>query len=453
MNEDHNFTRRSFMKSLGITAAASSVLKVPAWSAPAVSTGNAGRPALLGGTPVRTKGWPDWPQEGPADEEIMKKALLEKRWCYLRQGAHFCRDYEKELSKDYGGAHVMLTNAGTNALHTCMYALDVGPGDEVLITGDSFIASMQAVLNLFALPIFIDVDSTTGLMDPALIEQAITPKTRAIMPIHLFGASCDMDAIMPIATRHNLKVIEDACQSPYVEYDGRKLGTIGDCGAISFNVWKTLGCGEGGAIVTTNDELARACDAFRNNGRTSGDSSRFMGMNYRPTEFQAALMLTQTERYRQQAPIRRQNVAYLEKGLKKIPGLKPLRVYPKTKYHNHYNYQMLYDADAMGGLPVDRFTSAMRAEGIPFGSNPGADIMSQHKSLDRLLESNHFKKCYTAEQLQRCQASRECPHALYVTRNMVQFSQAVLLGSQADMDDILEAVRKIQRNTASLIKT
>jgi len=450
MNDKPNITRRSFMTSVGVTALVASLSDVPAWSASAGQS-KAGRPALLGGTPVRTRGWPGWPQEGPADEEIMKKALQEKRWCYLRSGAHFCKDYEKELSRDYDGAHIMLTNAGTTALHTCLYALDVGPGDEVLITGDSFIASVQSVLNLFALPIFIDIDPATGLMDPALIEQAITPHTKAIMPIHLWGASCDMDAIMPIANKHGLKVVEDACQSPYVEYDGRKLGTIGDCGAISFNVWKTLGCGESGAIVTTKDDIARACDAFRNNGRTSG-SGAYMGMNYRPTEFQAALLITQTERYREQAPLRRRNVSYLEKGLKEIPGIEPLKVYPKTTNHNHYNYQIHYDADAMGGLPIDKFASAMRAEGIPIGSRPNGSIMSQHKSIDRLLEGRHFKTIYTQEQLKRCQVSRECPKALHFTRNILQFSQALLLGSQSDIDDILEAAHKIQRNTGALAK-
>ena len=100
--------------------------------------------------PVHQGPWPSWPQEGPPDEAIMMKALQEKRWCYLRSGAHFCRDYEKQLGSDYGGAHVMLTNAGTTALHACLYAMDIGPGDEVLVTGESFIATMQSILNLFA---------------------------------------------------------------------------------------------------------------------------------------------------------------------------------------------------------------------------------------------------------------------------------------------------------------
>jgi dTDP-4-amino-4,6-dideoxygalactose transaminase len=260
-----------------------------------------------------------------------------------------------------------------------------------------------------------------------------------------------MDAIMPIANKHGLKVVEDACQSPYVEYDGRKLGLIGDCGAISFNVWKTLGCGEGGAIVTTKDDVARECDAFRNNGRTSG-SGAYMGMNYRPTEFQAALLITQTVRYREQAPLRRKNVAYLEKGLKDIPGIRPLKVYRKTTHHNHYNYHMHYDADAMGGLPIDKFTRAMRAEGIPFGSHPDTDIMSQDKIMDRLLEGRHYKSIYTREQLRRCQESRECPKALHFTRNIVNFSQAMLLGTKSDMDDILEAIQKIRRNAGALAK-
>jgi len=256
MNIECNVTRRSFMKSVGFTTAASSLsgtVSRPAQSA----QGSAGKPALLGGTPVHQGPWPSWPQEGPPDDAIMMRALQEKRWCYLRSGAHFCRDYEKQLGSDYGGVHVMLTNAGTTALHACLYAMDIGPGDEVLVTGESFIATMQSILSLFALPIFVDVDPATGLMDADLLEQAVTPRTKAIMPVHLYGAACDMDKVMGVARKHNLKVIEDACQSPYVEWDGHKLGTIGNCGAVSFNVWKTLGCGEGGMIVTTNDKVAR----------------------------------------------------------------------------------------------------------------------------------------------------------------------------------------------------
>jgi perosamine synthetase len=445
-------TRRSFMKSVGLTTAASSMAGAVSWPAQSVP-GTAGKPALLGGTPVHQGSWPSWPQEGPPDEAIIMRALQEKRWCYLRSGAHFCKDYEKQIGTDYGGAHIMLTNAGTTALHACLYAMDIGPGDEVLVTGESFIATMQSILNLFALPIFVDVDPATGLMDADLLEQAVTPRTKAIMPVHLYGASCEMDKIMAVAKKHGLKVIEDACQSPYVEWDGHKLGTIGNCGAVSFNVWKTLGCGEGGMIVATDERVARACDAFRDNGRTSGPDIGFMGMNYRPTEFQAALLITQTEQYKRQALVRQRNAAILDRGLAQIPGLKPFKVYAKTRNHNYYNYLMHYDAEAMGGLPLDRFARALRAEGVPCSSDPNADIMSHDKSLDRLFQGRHFRAVCTPEQLKRAEASRACPRALHMVRNQVDFDQSLLLGSQSDMEAILEAVDRIRKHAAALMKT
>ena len=451
MNIKCRVTRRSFMQSVGFTAAASSLAGSVNWAAQPTQ-GSAGKPALLGGTPVHPGPWPSWPQEGPPDEAIMMKALQEKRWCYLRSGAHFCSDYEKQLGSDYG-AHVLLTNAGTNALHACLYAMDIGPGDEVLVTGESFVASMQSILNLFALPIFVDVDPASGLMDADLLEQAVSPHTKAIMPVHLYGAACDMDKVMAVAKKHHLKVIEDACQSPYVEWDGHKLGTIGNCGAVSFNVWKTLGCGEGGMIVTTDDGVARACDAFRNNGRTSEPDPGFMGMNYRPTEFQAALLVTQTEQYKRQAPIRQRNAAFLDRGLARIPGLAPFKVYAKTRCHNYYDYFMHYDTEAMGGLPIDRFTSALRAEGIPCSSDPHADIMAHHNSLDRLYQARHFRNVCTPEQLKRGEASRACPRALHLVRNQVGFDQSLLLGSQRDMENILEAVERIRNHAGELMKT
>jgi dTDP-4-amino-4,6-dideoxygalactose transaminase len=204
MNADCGVTRRSFIKTVGFTAAASSQAGASTWASQ-TGRASAGKPALLGGTPVHQGPWPDWPQEGPPDGAIMMKALQEKRWCYLRSGAHFCKDYEKQLRTDYGGAYILLTNAGTTALHACLYAMDVGPGDEVLVTGESFVATMQSILNLFALPIFVDVDPATGLMDPGLLEQAVSPHTKAIMPVHLYGAACDMDAVMAVAQKHNLR--------------------------------------------------------------------------------------------------------------------------------------------------------------------------------------------------------------------------------------------------------
>jgi len=177
-----------------------------------------------------------------------------------------------------------------------------------------------------------------------------------------------------------------------------------------------------------------------------------MGMNYRPTEFQAALLLTQTEQYKRQAPVRQRNAAFLDRGLAQIPGLNPFKVYAKTRYHNYYNYLMHYDAEAMGGLPIDRFTKALSAEGIPCGSDSNADIMSHHKSLDRLYQTRHFRDVCTPEQLKRAEASRACPRALHLVRTQVDFSQSLLLGSQSDMEAILEAVERIRKNAGALLK-
>jgi perosamine synthetase len=453
VRERSEVSRRSFLRTAGAVSASGAAFSRWDQAAPDLPKSAAAKPALLGGAPVRTKAWPSWPQEDHFDEEIILSALKEKRWCYLRKGAHFCQDYEQRLSGDYG-AHVFLTNAGTTALHTGLYVLDVGPGDEVLLPGDSFIATLQPILSLFALPVFVDVDIETGLIDPALIERAITPRTKVILPVHLFGASCEMDAIMAIAAKRHLRVLEDACQSPYVDWNGRKLGTIGDCGAVSFNVWKTLGCGEGGLIISTDEDIARACDAFRNNGRDAQPNGPgYMGMNYRPTEFQAALLITQTERFRIQGPVRRKNAAYLDRGFAQIPGLSPLRVYPKTGNHNYYTYMIHYGAKAMGGLPVDTFTKAMRAEGIECGSNSQSRIMAQDSGLDRVLESHHYRGIYSKQQLEYSQASRDCPKALQFARNTVDFGQFVLLGTQADMDDILEAARKVQANASLLVRS
>jgi len=285
------------------------------------------------------------------------------------------------------------------------------------------------------------------------LERAITPNTKAIMPVHLFGASADMDGIMNVARKRNIKVVEDACQSPYVEWDGTKLGLIGDCGAISFNVWKTLGCGDGGAIVARDKDVAIAADAYRDNGRArNGGDRAYMGMNYRPTEMQAALLTSQLERYKKQAPLRDKNAKYLTKGLQDIAGLYPLKVYSKISNHNWYNYMIRYDADEMGGLSIGKFARAMDAEGMRMGAHDEGHIMAQDGNLTRMLKGRHFKRIYTSRQIQHCEDSRKCPHAKHLAANMLQVNQYVLLGSQKDMDGILEAVDKVRKNAGALAK-
>lgn len=444
-------SRRKFLQATATGVTGVQLLTKEAHAAPAVFARTTGRPALLGGQPVRSKAFPSWPVVDASDEEIWTKVLHEKAWCELdgRQVAAF----EDEFRTAMGDGYVIATANGTSALHACLYALDVGPGDEVLMPAHTFVATMQAILSLYALPIFVDVDPRTGLMDPAQLEEKISENTRVILPVHLGGASADMDGIMEAAAKHRLHVLEDACQSPLAEWDGKKLGLVGDCGAISFQVTKILPSGEGGAVVTRSHDFRNLVHAFRNNGR---DPERkvsnfpYMGMNYRMTEFQGALLQTQLAKFEEQSATRRRNVAYINKGLEEIAGLTPTYTYPKNTRRNYYYYALHYHSDQFAGLSIDRFVEAMRAEGIPISGSSRAEILTTSPSIDRVLNSRGFRSIYTEARLRRCREGLHCPVAQHFVRERVVLRQSMLLGTQQDMDDILAAIQKLRQNAAAL---
>ena len=222
---------------------------------------------------------------------------------------------------------------------TSLAALGVGPGDEVIVPPYTFVATVNAVLMHHALPIFVDTDPETFQIDARKIEAAITERTRCIIPVHLGGAAADLDAIAAVAAKHKIPVLEDACQAHLAEWRGRKVSTLGDLGCFSFQGSKNLNSGEGGAILTSSDELIEQCKSFQNNGRgtsTAGFSYVRNGANLRMTEFQAALLLQQLTRLEEQSRRREQNAAYLTGLLREIPGIAPARMYDgctRNAYH------------------------------------------------------------------------------------------------------------------------
>jgi perosamine synthetase len=445
-----HLARRDFLQTAALGAAALSPPVMGAaprvWAAP-----GSDRPALLGGDPVRPGRFPSWPVVDDSDERIWREVLHEKAWCELN--GNQVTAFEEEFQAAMGEGYVVATANGTSSLHASLWVLDVGPGDEVLMPASTFVASMQAILNLYALPIFVDIDPATGQIDPGKLEAGVSGHTRAIMPVHLSGAAADMDGVMGVARKHSLKVVEDACQSPLAEWRGRKLGLIGDCGCISFQVSKILPAGEGGAVVTTSEKIRTLVHAFRNNGR---DPDRrvanypYFGMNYRMTEFQGALLRTQLAKFESQSAVRRPNAAYLDRGLGEFDGLTPMATYPGNTRRNYYYYAIRYEAEKFGGLGLDRFVQAMRAEGIPVSGSPGGDVLPDSPSIEVLLNSRAFRKVCSDEQIARCLASRDCPETRRLATQSLVISQNVLLGSREDMDLILEAVRKIRRHADAL---
>jgi len=280
-----------------------------------------------------------------------------------------------------------------------------------------------------AKPVFVDIDPETYCIDPEMAEKAITDRTKAIIPVHLAGQPSDMDHLTEIAERHNLILIEDAAQAHCSEWDGRRVGAIGDMGVFSFQSSKNLTCGEGGAIVTDNEELYHLCWSIHNCGRILGGEwykHVNLGGNYRMTEFQAAVLLAQLNRLKEQNKLRNENALYLTERLTEISGVEPLRRRPKVTRHSYHLYIFKY---IQKGAPRERFIEALRAEGIP--CSPGYTPL--HKM--GFLNGRTFGQLKVTED------------ACY--REAVWLKQNILLGKKEDMDDIAEAIIKIKENYPS----
>lgn len=406
-------------------------------------------PALLGGTPVRKAPFPGWPIIVEDDVKAWVDVLRSGIWNRL-QGP-LAGQFEEQWATKTGSEHALATSSGTTALFTALNALGVGPGDEVIVPPYTFVATINVVLLQHALPVFVDTDPNTFQIDAGKIESAITERTACLLPVHIGGAPADLDAILDIAERRKLPVIEDACQAHLGEWRGRKLGTLGSLGCFSFQASKNLNSGEGGAVLTQDDDLIEQCRSFHNNGRGSArDAALFVrnGCNLRITEFQGSLLLRQLTRLEAQSQIREENAAYLTSLLAEIPGIDAVKPHDGCTRNAYHLYMMRYDAEAFDGLPRPTFLKALSAEGIPCSG--GYTPLTKEPFLERTLQSRAYKAIYPPERLEECLDRLHCPVNEKVCGEAVWFTQTMLLGSRRDMDQIAEAIRKIRANAGKL---
>jgi perosamine synthetase len=450
MKKSLTLTRRGFIR----TAAAGSVALgwLSARPAPMGYAAEASKPALLGGTPVHKGGWAKWPEWREAWEPEVLKVFRSGRW--FRGSDNHVEVFEKGYAELLGAKRCLATASGTTALTVSLHVMDVDAGDEVIVSPYTFIASYNAILASMALPVFADSDPATLTIDPASIESRITERTRAIMPVHIFGMPCDMDPINAMARKHKLAVVEDACQAWLAEYKGRKCGTIGDLGCFSFQESKHIPSGEGGAITGMTDELIDKCNSYHNCGRecgtNKGSGSFTRGNNYRMTQAQAVILTQQFEKLVKQTAIRRANADYLTANLGQIPGITPVRV-PENSRAVWHLYPYRYDAAQFNGLSRDKFARAMSAEGVPCGGI----YREQYYDglLDEAIASRGFKRLWSAERLKAYRDSfQELEGNKQVCETTVAMTQNMLLADRSDMDHILEAIRKIQAHSAVLAK-
>lgn len=388
--------------------------------------------AINGGTPVRTKPFTKWPIFGKADEDALINVLRSGAWGRV-SGGKKNEELEEKFAQYHGAKYGVTCVNGTAALEIALRAMGIGEGDEVIVPAYTFIATASAAVLVGATPKFVDIDPNTYNIDPSKIEKAITPKTKAIIPVHIGGCPANMDGVLAVAKKHGLMVLEDAAQAVGAEWRGRKVGALGHMGTFSFQASKNLNAGEGGIIITNDSRLADMAWSLMNVGRVKSGGwydHPILGWNYRMTEFQAALVLSQMERLEEQMRRREENADYLTKGLREIGGVDPLVPHEGVTRHAYHLYIFRYRKEEFGGIPKKKFLAALQAEGIPVSS--GYVPLYRFPALINSRREAGYDKLYLPV------AEKAC------NEEGIWLPQNVLLGSKADMDDIIEAIGKIK---------
>jgi perosamine synthetase len=442
-------SRRNFLAA----ASAGTIAAVTSGSTPAHASRakRAGKLAIEGGKAVRTKPFQSWPIWDRSAEEGIISILRSGNWFRGRGGT--VAKFEKAYAQLLGAKRCVCTVNGTNSLLTALHALDVGVGDEVIVSPYTFIATYNVVIGSCALPVFADTDPETFQINPDKIEERITERTRAIMPVHILGIPANMDRIMAIAQKHDLVVIEDACQAWMAEWRGKKLGTIGDLGCFSFQNSKHLPCGEGGAVVGNDEELMDRVWSFHNCGRPYGSVKKtsnypIIGTNRRMMEYQAAIGLSQIKRLEGDTQKRNENAKYLTSRIKDIPGIVPHRLYDGVTRCAYHLYPFRYKKAYFNGAPRRRFLAALSAEGIPCSGGYGPQY--RDGLIEVALQSKNFTRSFSKARLDQYRRELHFPDNDRLCEEAVWLSQTLLLGSNRDIDDIANAIAKIAANKDQL---
>lgn len=404
--------------------------------------------AIKGGSPLRTKSFPRWPIWNETDENGLLEVLRSGSWGISDDPNSPVHRIEREFAQTHHSRFGLAVFNGTMALQVALMAVGIDYGDEVIVPPYTFLATASACLMVGAIPVFVDVDSSTYNLDPAKIEAAITPRTRAIIAVHIGGCPADMDRILEIARRHNLPVIEDACQAHAAAWNGRRVGAIADAGCFSFQSSKNLNAGEGGMILTDNQELSEKCWSIHNCGRVRDGAwyqHEVLGGNFRMTQWQAGILLAQLRNFEEHARIREENGLYLSERLVEIGGFEPQARSPKVTQHGYHLFISRYDPKAFHDVPRDVFLPALQAEGIP--CSPGYQPLYRMQAIkDGIARLRRFTSSQKSDEpLPDCPATEKA-----CKEEGVWFTQAMLLGTKQDMDDIAEAILKVKSNIDQL---
>ena len=402
--------------------------------------------ALLGGAPVRTRPFTAWPIFGEPEEARLLRTLRSGNWGRL-DGAEV-EEFERRFAAAHGCRHGIAVANGTVSLRIALLAAGIRADDEVVVPAYTFVSTASAVVEANAVPVFVDVDLHTFNIDPAAVEAALTPRTRAIVPVHFAGQPADMDAILGIARARNLVVLEDAAHAHGAAFRGRPAGALGDLASFSFQSSKNLTAGEGGMITTNDTRLADACRSIQNCGRVEGGvwyEHHTISGNYRLGEFQGAILNCQLERLEEQTAARDRNGQQLASRLAALPGLFPQRRSAGCTRHAYHLFMLRLDAAAFGASR-DAVRRALAAEGIPCSGGYGFPLPQQP-----LFRNKAFGPYLPQAARGLDFRAVPCPNSELICREQsLWLGHSLLLGPPEDVEDIARAFEKVHEHRDAL---
>ena len=405
-------------------------------------------PALLGGVPVADAGtYPSWPQWSEREREELLATLDSGAW-WTGDGERAFR-FARDFAQYQGAAAGYPFTNGTQTLEAALVACGVGEGDEVIVPGMTFVASASAVLAVNATPVIVDVDPETLCIDPAAAEAAIGERTRAIIAVHVAGAVCDLDLLVPLCERRGLHLIEDCAHAHGSQWRGRGAGSYGSFGSFSMQQGKLMTAGEGGALIGNDPQLLDAAWNYADCGRERGRwfyHHATIGSNFRMTEWQGAVLLAQLERFPEQNAVRNANAIALGEALARVPGLRAQRRDERMDSQGNYCFVVHYDSSEFAGMPLRRFEEALYADGVPLGVS--------YPSLSDLdvFRNRSFAPTRRASAPSLDYPNLHLPVAEHAAASTVWMEHRLLLAERDRVLRVAEAATRIHEHAAAIME-
>ncbi|MEM2197723.1 MAG: DegT/DnrJ/EryC1/StrS family aminotransferase [Nitrososphaerota archaeon] len=395
--------------------------------------------AIRGGSPVRSEPFPGWPIWGREEEEALLTALRSGIWGV---GGQLTRQFGQSFASYSGCRYGIPIMNGTTALKVALRALGVGPKDKVITTPYTFVATSSAIVELGAIPVYVDVAEGGVNIDSKLVYETVDGGFKAILPVHVGGHPVEMDLIEQVSRSYGVSVVEDAAEAHGAEWRGRRAGSLGALGCFSFQSSKVMTSGEGGIITTNDPGLAETCSSLVNCGRSAGRDwyeSDILGYNYRMTEFQAAILLCQLKRLDAEIERRQRNFEELLKLSRDLEGFRIIRPHERANRVPHYLVIVQADRDYFGRVSKARIVDALRAEGIPVSVGWPVPLY-RYPPLKRYLELNGARV-----------DPSEFPNTERAAAEIFFIHHRVLLGGYREVEDVYKALRKIEQHVDDVV--